>query len=321
MNYFLRKIILFIILLLFALFCIEKILFSKKIYPIITNSVSFDVKSYFARDCEIDKVDILAFGSSMTLNNLNSQVFLSSLNNKFTFLNLSSWGIQLNEIDYLMKFYLKKYDPKLVILVSSIVDFDKPSVITLPGYFEYDIFYKKYFDLLYIFKNPQIDKLYYRAKDVNLYKYYSQNKYENLEFDKFGGVILDIPVENIEAGRWNMEFRAPREEHISSLQDLSDYLMREKVKLIFVQSPIKKDYYKDKESKIILQSFFDETKKIIENNNNIYINLHDENIYQDSLFCDVFHLNKTAAEFMTKDIIKKINIDSLLESGNLNKNY
>ena len=57
--------------------------------PKITNSYSYNEKMKFIMNREVNQPEIIAVGSSITFNNLNSDIIVGSFNTK-SFLNLSS---------------------------------------------------------------------------------------------------------------------------------------------------------------------------------------------------------------------------------------
>ncbi len=87
--------------------------------PNISNNISFNDKLRFAAQKEADCISI---GSSITLNNLDSETIINSIQ-PVSYLNLSSWGLMTKHTYYLLKIYSELYNPKVVIINTNIVDF------------------------------------------------------------------------------------------------------------------------------------------------------------------------------------------------------
>jgi hypothetical protein len=285
----------------------------KGIEPILTNSVSFDAKILYLREQKIDNIDLIALGSSMTLNNVNSDVIVSAIG-KHSYFNFSSWALKIADIEYLIKFIVPKYKPKCILLTSSVIDFENHIIpVDIPRYFEISMFLSRKFDLYFYIKNPQYGELIDRNNEIERFRSIT-DKYQKLTFDKYGGISLNVPKQNIEASRWEINFSPPQENQFEALNNLAKLASDYNIKLVFVQVPIKKDYYRKPEDQKILISYFERTKNIVTSNNQVYLNFHDEEIFKDSLFCDVFHLNSSASEYFTNLIVEKINLDSLIIS-------
>src|SRR5437764_904180 len=89
--------------------------------PLITNSISFDAKIAELNHQKFKRVDILGLGSSMTLNNINSQIVADSLSSNYY--NISSWGLQMSDLNSLAHYYVPKFKPKYILMLSSVTDF------------------------------------------------------------------------------------------------------------------------------------------------------------------------------------------------------
>ena len=89
-----------------------------------SNSVSLNSKINFIKQKYANaNLDVLSFGSSMNLNNLNSEAIVENYGKKY--LNISSWGQNMEETYNLMKIFIPYYKPKFVFISSNISDFNK----------------------------------------------------------------------------------------------------------------------------------------------------------------------------------------------------
>ena len=63
--------------------------------PAFSNSISFNEKIDFIRDRDLSKIEYIAIGSSMTLNNIDSETMVKYLGENY--LNLGSRGFKISE--------------------------------------------------------------------------------------------------------------------------------------------------------------------------------------------------------------------------------
>jgi len=272
--------------------------------PLISKSISFDAKLHHYSKNNINQVEILAIGSSMTLNNLNSDVMVNKL--KLKYYNFSSWGLQISDIHYLLKYYANKLLPRFVIICSNTTEFGPKGTIEPPTFNELRIY--DMFNWYFYFKNPNIFK--FAKQNIRYKKYLSDNSYTNLSFDRYGGAALNIPKENISLTRWNRQFDFPKDDSAAQyleLDQLAKFLNKNNIKLIFIQTPMRKGYLSDAKSNLLIGKHFTKCKDIVESNNGIYGNFHDTTIFDDSLFVDQLHLNEKGSVVFTKQVVNLIN--------------
>lgn len=313
MKRLIKKIFLlgFLLLVLLYLMVVVLKLFDQS--PVFTTSISFDAKMIFLQKKGIINTDLMAIGSSITLDNVNSDIIVSSIRGQ-SYLNFAAWAVKMTDLNYLLKYYIPKYKPKCILIASALFDFESNlDSIVYPKYYEFSMFLSNQFDAYFYFKNRQIDAIIERNYNLHLYRTLLDN-YDNLSFDEYGGVQLNVPKENIDPYRWNKKLKKLNEEQFEALQNFIEYISAEKVKLVFIQSPVKKGYYDILSDKNELYNVFSRIKNIVTSKNNIYLNLYDENKYIDSSFCDANHMNSGASKYFTQEIIEKINLDSLLNT-------
>jgi hypothetical protein len=301
---FVKKLILFSTPLVIILLIMYICLFNAGYYPVITNSISLDAKLFDYRAHKFSNIDVLSIGSSMNLNNLDSaEIVLPG--NLTTYYNFGAWGLQISDILYLVKYFTNTYKLKGVIVSSSLTDFKENSKILIPTYYELDLV-NRYLPFFYC-KSSIISI-------INRHRQYKEfmantNDYSNLNYDEYGGVLLNIPSEKISKIRWNEELRFPNintMNQYSKLEELVLYMKSKKIKFIYVQAPIKKSLTDKNDSNKIILGHFSKCKSIVEGNGGYYINLHNTAIYDDSLFVDQYHLTGNGSKIYTKQIVEKL---------------
>lgn len=273
--------------------------------PLITNSISFDAKLQNFAERKDKHADLLAIGSSMTLNNVDSQVITDSLTQSYY--NLASWGLQMDDIKRMLQYYVPIIKPKAVLIASSTRDFEAMGNETVTNYLnapEYLKTFKPYF--YYENFNPLLS-IAARKKELKE-DYRMTDDYSSLIFDKNGGVLLNISPANIASGgRWNAKFPFPTkftEHQYKVLDSLASYLNTQHVKLFFIQQPIRKAYQAYLNDPKILQHHFAVTEAIIKRNNGVYLNLIDmPEFADDKYFADQHHLMAAGAAIATKKAV------------------
>lgn len=261
----------------------------------ISNSISFNEKIKWIPAAK--KIDVITFGSSMSLNNISSSEILTYFDtNKY--LNVSSWGINMNDIEKLLPLFKRTYNPTIVICASNIIDFSNNKII------KYNIVdveeeinnkWKKFHINLF--------DIYYFRKTLTNRKDMTSNKiYGSLLFDSYGGVSL--ANENFERldSRWNQEinFEVIDKTAYENLKNISTYLYENNIQFIFIHTPVRKvlhtkKYYKQINNHVL------KIKTILNQRDQLFIDLSSLEL-SDSLFADSSHLNKIGADSISKII-------------------
>lgn len=256
----------------------------------------------FIVNSDIKNAEILAVGSSITFNNLNSEIVKSSFRTE-SYLNLSSWGLRMNDSYLMIKEMVPFYNPKTVIMVSSPVDFYGSTIVY--NYRDLQKFVSDhnllkyhyiFFDSKYFIKRLITNKMFY---DVN-------DQYKSLNHDIHGAVMLDGKNLVINQNRWKHQtgFHNFWPAQYQYLDSIASFLKENNVELIIIQNPVREeifnDYYEGNFSKHL-----EKVDDILLNNNqHESINCNDT-IWSDDLFVDNEHLNKDGARKITSYWIRK----------------
>jgi hypothetical protein len=274
--------------------------------PLLTDSIGFDAKIRYVKEKKLKQIDLIAIGSSMTLNNLSSEVIKDSLN--MSFFNLASWGLRIKDINHLAINYTPIYKPKYIIVVSSIADFNNdPLEVSINNYLNTSQYFKDHFEAYFYIKNfNSIAEIRSRKRELAKCLLVDTNDYSSLHFDKWGGVLLRMSKKSFSLKRWNDHEPFPTQSAPSQYQaliSLSSFLKDQHIKFIFVQSPIKLQYVNTLASQQAVCNHFITCKNIVERFDGIYLNFHGiKEFSNDSLFVDQYHLSSTGAKLLTKKI-------------------
>jgi len=265
--------------------------------PKITNSYSYNEKMKFIVERNIQEPQLIAVGSSITFNNLNSNVVLEEFKTN-SYLNLSSWGLRMNDSYLLTTQLLPTLKPNTVIMMSSPVDFYGSTI----KYNSKNIkdfvddknllkYHYKFFDSKYFMKRLVTNYINFNTNDI----------YKSLNYDRFGGVMLNGQNLVINELRWNQqvgfEYIWPAQYYY--LDSITSFLSENGIELIFIQSPIRAGLVND----FFIQNIKKHKHKVdsilFKNSQNSMIDCIDT-IWSDNLFVDFQHLNETGAKEITK---------------------
>lgn len=305
MKHFICRFLIFVFPVLLAILLLQ----SRKVIPF-TSSISFDSKIYELKRKNFDTISTIAVGSSMTLNNLNSEAWVEATQDS-SFYNISSWGQSIPEDCQVIRALVPIYHPSRVVIFAHCTDFHDSEIENISQIESYlrnkHRIGQVYFDELSIYSKT--GEIYSNARKDTL-------EYTNLKYDDFGGAPLNVHGSHIDENRWNSVASfafSPENECYSALSDLCEYLKENNIALIFVNTPTRAHYY----SVNICDAYkhIHHLDSIISNQGQIFINELDFQTYPDSLFADCSHLNREGALILTINVCNKLDsfADELLD--------
>lgn len=271
--------------------------------PKISDSYSFNDKLDFARG---KKSNVLIIGSSMSLNNVSSNVIIDRLHER-SCLNLSSWGLCMTDIYRLLKVTSKFQTFKTLIIASNIGDFDEDSKDIEIKYDENELlafmnskwnglYHLNHFDLKYYIRNWPYKKAVKSGTFFN----------ESLLYDSYGTVGLAVENFRVDSKRWEKDFVPVIKNDLNYryLDSISTFCSKHKIQLLFFQSPTRKQVLTHEKSKI-LSKHIHRVEKIVAKRGHFFVN---SSIlpWDDIFFVDGTHLNSKGAEIFTKFCFDKL---------------
>jgi hypothetical protein len=275
--------------------------------PNLSNSFSLNEKLRFLRDKPKD-AEVIALGSSMTLNNLNSEVLVKSLGtNKY--LNVGAWGASFTDNYQLLKVLGQTYPSmKTLIISSNLIDFQHGvksadyKVIAdylNPSKFRIDQYYLYHANMKYFVNNYPYTRL---------VRTHSQD-YFYVGFDNFGAVNLDGENFHITKERWELAFLNDKVdlEQYSYLDSISSYCRNRGIKLIFCQNSYRmkmKQRFDEKRLKMI-NDHVEKVSSMLARDHHIFVDAGERD-WDDGLFVDAIHLNRVGTEQVTAYWFNKI---------------
>ena len=266
--------------------------------PKLSKSMSFNAKAWNIKGMQLDgNIDVLAIGSSMSLNNIHTGTVKKYFG--VNYVNLSSWGQNIAEDYNLIKIFSQRHKPKTIIISSAYMDFNNDS----KGINYYSL--ENYLDGNKISDFKYLNMRNLLSESRNYFNMKNDTKsYLSLMYDDCGGINFEKNNFNINLNRWNgnsideFVFDSSRYNYLDSI---SVYCSRNDIKLVFIQSPFREGYYSqlNKQALNILNTHENKINLILSRNNQIFIKTENQ-LWRDDLFVDYSHLNKEGAKKYTQ---------------------
>lgn len=302
MRLFIKKIGCFVIIIIILMFLFTYL--QREWIWEITNSISMDSKLAYGRQMDVENLDIIALGSSMTLNNLNSEKVMEGLPEDLNFFNYGAYGMQIQDTKILFENLLQTSKPQCIIIVSNVPDFYGEQESRYAGK---DL--KNYMDGR-LWNDVLLVARYgfpHNINSIKNYKLYQSliNDYSSLDYDSYGGVALQVYGENISSDRWDIVLtQNAKELQYLALDELCKLAAGEDVRLYFVQSPCRAHYLSGEESEAIMRTHMERCKEIVEGNGQTYYSVIDSEKYEDMYFADYIHLNREGSQLFTEEFME-----------------
>lgn len=285
--------------------------------PILTNSLSFDTKLNHILSKDLKKVDVMVHGSSIALNNFHSETFDSYLSKDLNFYNFSSWNLNMENNHLILDVFTERFEPETVILPSCYEDFQQ-SVVQLCSKSDLNLFLDDYAKPFFYLKHLDLFNILRRKKNVDEFQRESvRNTQKQYFLDENGGVSLSVSKQNLNLKRWDKELVAKIDTNqYNFLEKICETLQERNIKLVYVQTPMKKDNCDSKECQDFQKSHQEKVQEIVEKYGHTYMDLYNDNPYPDSMFCDEIHLNMDGPSHFTKQLVSKLGNSQIITRVN-----
>ncbi len=279
--------------------------------PHVTNNLAVNEKiAAFGAQAE-RKPDVLAFGSSMALNNLASEEVVAHFDARHYF-NLGAWGLDMSQTCELAMSFAKQYHPKTVIIVGNLMDYaaslERSELALAPvmGLAEEGRSVGSYLlhpDLVY----------YLRQMESNKLRYTDPGNYECLKMDAHGGVALDVPKDRIIPERWVRpvpEAGDLANEQYTALEQLASGLHDLGIALVYVGPPYR-DGILTPQAMVTMANHSARIQDLLTAHLQQYCDASDRG-WADDRFRDSSHLNGEGAELFTAHVLARLGPSSAI---------
>lgn len=271
--------------------------------PQLSSSLSLNAKLEFIKAQKKKQFDILAIGSSISLDNINSREMTNYFGENY--LNCSAWGQNMKENYQFLKLYYSHFHPQIIFTVGNYMDFNNnEKTIKIDQVSDY-LFgnyspIKTYIDFKYLLKTP---KEYYLTLQ-------SDKRYDYLKFDKNGGINFNPKNFQINPSRWDgykfseLNISAEQFEYLDSI---AVFCREKQIPYVFIQSPFRENYVKNLtgDERIQLKNQKKKTHEILRKNGQQYIDGQNMK-WDDSLFVDYAHFNRDGSSKFTKYFLEQL---------------
>lgn len=277
--------------------------------PPLTGSISFDLKVEFLREKDPGSCKVLAIGSSMSLNNLDSEVIVRRLGVEDQFLNAGAWGRRIGQTRAFLELLLEKYDPHMVILATAPIDFIEAEDVDYDrGHLERFIKGSPYWITVARYFNP---KYYYDQRKEMLKIKRRRDIFTSLQFDEYGGVVFNVTRESDPS--WEKRYseayalneKSPRQ--YEQLGVIADLLREREIELVVVQPPIRGEAFEIQKQAIL--QHWQQLQEVVAAHQIRFVNLHEQLPVSDECFSDAVHFNSKGVRLFTTALMDFVQQD------------
>lgn len=274
--------------------------------PRTTDNLSVNEKIAFAKDHFTKGVDLLAMGSSMTLNNLNSAEVMAHFG-QVRYLNAGAWGTGASELEVLGPPLVERFAPRMVIVSTNLMDFAEQanilagdSMALVRAVHEPALFgYLRHWNAPYYLREMETNRI--RFKDVGNYEY--------LGYDEHGGATLSVPPERISQSRFDLAPPTADElapERYEAFTRFAQYLSDRSIQLVVFESAFR-DGVRTAGSDALQEAHVAQLRSIIEPLGGVLIDANQRH-WDDSLFVDSSHFGPEGSKEYTAYCLAQLRV-------------
>lgn len=266
--------------------------------PRYTGNVALNEQVYRIAQLPKGSTDILAVGSSMTLNNLASTPVTEHFGSA-AYVNSGAWGMGIMESIVIIPDLVDRLGPSTILMVTNLMDMKPGSALNESerlavqrcleeGGSMWDYF--RYWDAPWFL----------RQMDLNRIRFSDPGNYEFLGFDDHGAATLEVPADRILRSRYDEKPPSAKdldEMAYALLEKVSLWSREEGIDLIVMQSPYRKGLLTGSLRELNKQHAA-RMKEILRASGHQFV---DGNALEwpDSLFNDASHLDRAGAHAFT----------------------
>ncbi|HEY0977625.1 MAG TPA: hypothetical protein VGE21_09155, partial [Flavobacteriales bacterium] len=275
--------------------------------PRITTNFAVNQKLVLAREAAAHGVDVLALGSSMTLNNLASSEVVKHFRTE-RFLNLGAWGIGASEAALLGPLLVDRLHPRTVIVGTNLMDFagapllnstDSAAIVRTLDTQE------PWLEHLRHWNGPH----YLRQIEGNRKRFSDAANYEYFKLDPYGGVTLDVPEDRIDHTRYAKLPPAAtelQEDRYAAFERLAKDLKARGIQLIVLQNAYR-DGIRTRESDGLQARHVARLRALLTPLGHVLVDANTRH-WPDALYVDSSHLGPKGAQEFTAFCMEQLRV-------------
>ncbi|MBK9758664.1 MAG: hypothetical protein IPO90_01505 [Flavobacteriales bacterium] len=276
--------------------------------PRITDNISINEKLRFYKNTGPEPLDVLAVGSSMTLNNLSSTAVMEHFGN-VRYMNFGAWGLGLGNTRQLVLALQKRSGCNTVIICTNLMEFST-EIPTLPMDSSAIMRYLWQDNALVPYLREHEATYYLRNMETNVIRLNDPTNYEYLKFDEHGGATLDVPPGLRAQDRW-IKPPPPLDAMVDStyaqVAGIGKELAAQKVHLIWVHSPFRQGALTP-EVRERVRVHLDRLRQILVPIGHVVLDAENQT-WPDDLYSDYSHFNSAGAYRFTTECLSQLSAD------------
>ncbi len=273
--------------------------------PRVSDNLSLNEKLKFYKATGPMPLDVIAVGSSMTLNNVSSRAMMEHFG-PVRYMNFGTWGQGLGNTRDMVLALQARSGARTVVICTNLMEFSQelPFLPLDTGLVT-----------RYLWQDPEPvaylrthETTYYlRNMEANMIRMHDAANYEYLGFDAQGGASLEVPPELRSQPRW-VKQPPPPETMVDSLYRVAGELGRRladrQVRLIWLHSPFRKGVMNDT-LRSRMEQHTARLRNLLQPMGHVVLDANDHT-WPDSLFSDYSHLNGTGAYRFTNECLSQL---------------
>lgn len=273
--------------------------------PRISDNLSLNEKLKFYKATGPVPLDVIAVGSSMTLNNVSSRAVMEHFG-LAGYMNFGTWGQGLANTRDLVLALQARTGAHTVLICTNLMEFSKelPSLPLDTG-LVVRYLWKDGEPWAYVRTHQAV--YYLRNMETNVIRRNDAANYEYLGFDANGGATLEVPPERRARSRWDKLPPAPEDMVDSTYriaEDIGRQLAARHVRLIWLQAPFREGVMND-DLRNRVRQHTERLGDLLQPMGHAV--LHGDGLpWPDSLYSDYSHLNGTGAYRFTTECLSQI---------------
>ena len=277
--------------------------------PPFAKSISFDEKVVWLHNNAKPNIDLLALGSSMTLNNLSSEVLVAE-RPCWRFVNASSWGLKIRHVEKFFRLLDGVYKIKSLLICVAPVDFRKDG---RPDEVPHRRLIEQYlrggsqaWAQLILFSG---DYFVSNLQKMDLFRNHNDH-YQSLHFDLYGGVPLAVKDFAIDQHRWRGGAQTEFDEsNYQSLVELANYCRERRIGLYLWTTPVRQQAM-GVSGENLFSFHLARLQKLAADEGFVLVEADNQD-FDDSMFVDMGHLNEKGARQFTATMLKLMKVKNL----------
>jgi hypothetical protein len=276
--------------------------------PRLTNNIAVNEQLDRLAHLGPDRVEVLALGSSMTLNNLASAEAVAYFGAAYQ--NAGAWGIGAAELPLYAAPLIDHFKPAEVVVMTNLMDLVQGSPFSPadavhvarhladgPG----PLAYLRHWNAPYYLVQMRTNRI----------RFTDPGNYEHLGYDAHGGSTLVVPDERIDRGRYSAtptRWDAVDSSRIAAFADFADQLHARGVRLTVLVSPYREGL-RTSAVDMDAQLYVAWLRSVLHRPGQRLVNGYEVR-WADSLYCDASHFDHDGARAFTQWCMQRLAADS-----------